>query len=417
MLQQQSRANRAISLRADIEPQTAGVTLAASARDALHSELALAQLCEKAYAILVDRQPLTVSLSGFVPLAQAAGVFDCLCRALRKAADDAQVAASRIEVALAADILAPLRAWQTRRAILGEGPLHLIAGRPFLQPGARARRSEQYEQFWLQLWQLREMSMARIAYAGITSPSCPLLSAEPADTVQPVRSMQVPIGSAWVSMQLNLTNFANAAGALDEEALRHALHGCVDIGDTLHEQAQWATAQMRYDAWLNRRLAIVITGIGDLVMRRRQDPRRFACLRELTELLGWIRSTVRDRSRSIARRTDFVPALTESDPTRTLVPPHARDDWSARWRAALAMHGVRHRNLLALSPWSLFPSRTDTDAGFLDLLPLLEFADVYGYDSPPCMRYWNVNTFREAHQRTWAVLEKKNAQALFAEQV
>lgn len=417
MLNPQTSAGRGRPRRVRIEANIAGATLSADVREALQSELAVTQLRERIYAVLAGRQPLTISVRGLEHDCESAAVFARFCGVLRVAAADAQVSANTVEVAIEADTLAPQAAWQTRCDVLGTGPLHLLAGDTLLKPQGRSSRPERYEQFWQQLWRLRGAGLVRAACGSVISPSSPLLCTEVADTIQPLVAMQVPAGSAWVSMQVNLMNFADASGRLDETALYRALHDCVDIGDAAHERARWNTPQMRYDAWLNRRLAIDIRGVGDLVMRRGEDPQRFGCLKELIELLGWIQSVVRDRSRWIARSADYVPAIIESDPSRKMLPAKAAEDWCRRWRNAVERCGVRHRNLLALSPWSFFPSRESAGEGYLDLLPLLEFADVCGFGSPPPLRNWGADRFRELHQRAWAILEKKSAQGLFAEQV
>ena len=62
-------------------------------------------------------------------------------------------------------------------------------------------------------------------------------------------------------MRVDLARFSTSAGRLDEEALRHALQSCDDIGDAMHDVVQWSSPGERHDAWLNRRLAIIVTGI------------------------------------------------------------------------------------------------------------------------------------------------------------
>ena len=204
---------------------------------------------------------------------------------------------------------------------------------------------------------------------------------------------------------------------IDESLLEEALRARVDAADAVHDTTAWPTPQMRHDAWLNRRLAIMVTGIGDVVLRRGADPRQFSCLRDLGDLFAWIRSIVVARSREIAQRSEPVPALTETDPTRFLSIGNDIDTWNRVWRRAIDSNAVRHRNLLVLSPWSVFPGQADDTAGFLDLLPLLEFADCCSFAGAPPLRDWNINFFRNLHQRAWAVLEQRLVRQSFAEPV
>jgi hypothetical protein len=94
-----------------------------------------------------------------------------------------------------------------------------------------------------------------------------------------------------------------------------------------------------------------------------------------------------------------------------------RLDWQKRWRKALDFAAIRHRNLLAMSPWSVFPTGEPADSRYSDLLPLLEFADACAFPAPPCLRGWNTNEYKHFHRHAWAVLERRDARQLFAEQV
>jgi hypothetical protein len=249
------------------------------------------------------------------------------------------------------------------------------------------------------------------------SSQCPLLSAEIATNVLPSTGIQVPAGSAWVPIQLDLSRFADARGLIDEPALERALHCCVDIGEALHELMEWPTAMMRYDAWLNRRLAIMISGIGDLAFRRRLDPRQLHCLENLDQLLRWVQQTLHARSRQIARETTFLPALDLTDPGRSLPGGDVRDDWCMRWRRAVDQGAVRHRNLMVVSPWSVFPTSRPADMQYADLLPLVAHGDACAFSRSATLSHWNINEFKSFHQRAWAALQQRDAAALIAERV
>jgi hypothetical protein len=89
-----------------------------------------------------------------------------------------------------------------------------------------------------------------------------LLSAETAAAVLPSLGLQVPKGSAWVTMRVELTRFLRAGGRLDEAALQRSLETCVDVGEELHDIARWPTPDMQHDAWRGGRHPICSTMPG-----------------------------------------------------------------------------------------------------------------------------------------------------------
>ncbi len=229
--------------------------------------------------------------------------------------------------------------------------------------------------------------------------------------------LQVPVGTAWTPMQVNLAKFANGRGEFNEPALREYLQRCVELGESSHDNVDWPTAAMRHDSWLNRRIAITVSGIGDLTKLCCMDPRSFATLKKLSRLMQGVRGVINDFSRQLALQTAYLPALDLSDPSRGSGCDVVRLDWQKRWRKALDFAAIRHRNLLAMSPWSVFPTGEPADSRYSDLLPLLEFADACAFPARPCLRGWNANEYKHFHRHAWAVLERRDARQLFAEQV
>ncbi len=400
-----------------IEANAAGVSLSVQASEVLVSAAATLQFCEQAYDVLANNWPLGVRVSGLGESPEAQAQFTRLCTLLGAIASAAHVAGARVEVTIGAGAMAPETAWAIRCRMLGYGALYLLADAAQIQTTQHPYAARPNAAFWLQLWRLRNTGCVCAVYADTVSSSSPLLCAEEADAVQSRYALQVPNGSAWAVVCLDLMAYVQESGAIDEALLEEALRLSVDAADSVHDETRWPTPQMRHDAWLNRRLAIIVTGIGDVVVRRGADPRRFSCLQELSDLLAWIRSTVVARSHKLAQRSELLPALTRSDPTRSLPAAGDLDSWQRLWRRAVDVNGVRHRNLLALSPWSVFPAQRHGDAGFLDLLPLLEFADVCSFADAPPLHHWNINTFRDLHQRARAVLGQRVARQAFAEPV
>jgi hypothetical protein len=386
-----------------------GVALIADAQAIKNSSQASARFREQSFDVLANGMPLSVSIRGLGTDAEASETYSRLCDVLRSVMQDASVTPGSVEIVIEAGTLSPHCAWLTRREMLGDGPVYMLAGRPLMQPGDAVDERRDHEIFWSQMWNLRMDSMVRAAYAPAIFSRCPLLSAEVATGVLPAAAIQAPAGTAWVPMRVDLSQFVDDRGVLRESALERALCRCIEIGDDLHDLATWPTAQMRHDAWLNRRLAVVLTGFGDLALKRNLDPRQFSCLASLSEILHWAQDILQSQSQIIARRTGSLPALSHCDPSRTLPGGHVRDGWHKRWRHAVEVAAVRHRNVLVLSPWSVFPAGGPAEFSYADLLPLLGIADACAATEPPDLAHWNISKFKSFHQRAWAVLQQRDA--------
>lgn len=391
---------------------TSGVALSADAAAVHGSAVVAAQFREQVFDVLASGSPLSVSLPCLDQGPAPHDAFAAVCELLQFAARDAGAAAADIGVAIDAESLSPQAAWLIRSSFLGDGPLYPMPGCLTMCPDETA-----HERFWLQLWHLRMTRNIRPAYSPFVSSRCPLLSAEIASGMIPATDIQAPVGSAWVSMTLDVASFAASDGSLRDALFEQALRRAVELGDELHAVAVWPTAQMRHDAWLNRRLAIKLTGFGDLLRLRGLNPSRFIALEGLCDVLRQGRELVHRQSRQIAARIGHLPALEQADPSRQLPGGHMRDGWGKRWRQALEHAAVRHRNLLVLSPWSVFPAGEPADYRYSNLLPLLRFADACSFGESPNLSHWNVRQFRHFHQRAWAVLQQRDTAHQIAEGV
>ena len=385
-----------------------GASLRIQAIETLSSVAALERWLEQVVDVLARDLPLSVTVENLGTEAETS--FGQICGVLKTAIDIVRVDASLVSIAIDATVLVPQLAWLLRCRVLGPGPLYLLVDSTLTPPSAIANVRERQEKFWLQCWHLRESRQLRIALAPIISSPCPLLSSESARGILPPSGLQIPPDTAWIQMQLNLTNHVNARGEFDDQSLHKCLRHCIELGESMHDESDWPTAAMRHDAWLNRRLAISVVGIGDLANLRRLDPGCFRALKDLGKVLQDVRDVVDDTSRRLASQSQPAPSLVVNDPTRSA-------DWQARWQKALEFAAMRHRNLLAISPWAMFPSTTAADSRYCDLLPLLEYADACSFPSPPCIRGWKLNEFKYFHHRVAAVLGTKDARQLIAEQV
>jgi len=270
---------------------------------------------------------------------------------------------------------------------------------------------------WRALWDLRTDPCVRTAFADRVVPQCPLLSAERGRAIVAPIGLQAPADSAWVCIGIDLPRFASHDGAIDEAALKRCLETCVDAGDALHDVLAWPTADIQHDAWLNRRLAITLSGFGDLLRIRGMAPSDHASLRYLNQLLLWLRLSAQSRSRALAMRTEPLPAIALSDPSHALPRGSVRDDWRRRWHEAVRATLVRHRNLLVISPWSLFPTDARADYEYAELLPLLRHSDACAFGRNMSIDHWNLSQFKQFHQRARAVLRQRVATSQIAEHV
>jgi hypothetical protein len=396
--------------------RTTGVALTVDAGAVQNSAAAAAQFSRQAFDSLAQALPLSIAVTNPGGIGDAAGRFRNLCEILRTTMNDTGALPASVELLIEAGSMSPQEAWLARRELLGEGILHMLAPRSLMRPDDTAIEKSHHDRFWLEFWQLRRNALVRVLCAPFVLPQCPLLSIEPAMNVLPSVSLQAPQGSAWIPMQLDLSRFADDKGVLREAELEQALCRCVEAGELLHDFAHWPTAQMRHDSWLNRRLAIILSGFGDIAQRRGYDPARFASLAELSDDLRWVENILRKQSQAIAKRTQSLPALEQSDPTRALPAGVVSDGWRERWQHAAEYAAHRHRNLVAMSPWSVFPSAQAADYRYADLLPLLDFAQVLSFTKAPPIARWNVSEFKGFYQRAWAVLDARSVTQRIAEE-
>ncbi len=394
-----------------------GASLQLHAIETLASIAAVERLQEQVFDVLVQHSSVSITVRGLGDPLHAETVFAQVCSVLKSATNDAGAPAGNVTVAIDAGVLSPQLLWMKRSEILGPGPLYLLVGSDLTRPCSDPEERRRQDQFWLQCWHLRIGGYVRTAFAPMVSSPCPLLSSEVAHGILPGSGLQVPPGTAWVPVEVNVTHYSNDHGDLSVFALRECLCRCVEYGESMHDEVEWPTAAMRHDAWLNRRLAISVTGIGDLAKMRGLDPQSFVGLKEMGAVLLEVREAVNNYSRKLATDTEPVPALEMSGPSRGPSDVVGRPDWQARWQTALRFAAIRHRNLLAISPWSVFPTADAADSRYCDLLPLLAYADACSFPSSPCIRGWNINEFKYFHRRAWAVLEQKDAQQMIAEQV
>lgn len=373
-----------------------GVTLLMTRGATQMSEAAASQFRQQLFDALAGRIPVCVQVEDFSDTAAA-------CDLLRDAASRASAKPGDTEIVVAI-------------AELQDGDAALLAERlpvggiVHLRVGAGAAAS-----CWHELWKLRGSGWMRPAYGTQVVPACSLLSVEAGGCVLPGTGIEVPAGTAWLPVRIDVASLASGNGSVSESVLENILRRAVEVADQLHDAVNWPTPKMRHDAWLNRRLAILIDGFGELAYRRGLNPSHFASLEELSALLAWMRNILQTQSRRIAQQTRRLPALDHADPSKTLRQGRQRERWRRRWLEAIDTAGLRHRNLVVLSPWAVFPHNRPADYRYADLLPLLRFADTTTLAGAPDLSYWNVDKFESFHRRAMAVLQQRSATHHIAE--
>lgn len=279
---------------------------------------------------------------------------------------------------------------------------------------ARKRNAPGQDEFvWQRLWEMRDVVPVRGVWPAVVSSPCPLLPDEAADAMLLETGVQVPGATAWATLQLDIMTCMSATGEVSIERLDEELANCVDRGEARHEDGNWATSCLAKDSHLNRRLAIWVRGWGSLVARRGDDPRQLATLRRLEDLAAHVRETLWQASLRLARDRGHCAAI---DVAGARVLQHGTE-MHARWRHAVDASGLRHRNLLTLSPWDVFPAGVPADAGHLDLLPLIACADSVTFHREVEIDHWNVSEFRSFHERVGAILRRNSDLPLIAKQV
>lgn len=375
-----------------------GATLAANPSLLAGSPAAAGHFGKQVLDVLVTGRSLTVLLTG--SRIDRDG-FRVACTLLRDAATGVDPAGVGLVVCNSDVDTGSAR--RDYRDLLGDAPFYVITD-------ARETGAS-----WAQLWTLREDPAVHVACAAEVHSSCALLAAEPAATIVPGVHLQAPLASAWLPRVLHLPDYADRDGRLDEPRLRSDAARAVDDGERGLARAVWPTPRMRYDAWLNRRLAIELTGLGTLVALRGRDPADFGTLLELGRVVALVRDALTRRSRELVATAGPVPVLDESGRVPAMPNGRLRNDWQRRWRQAVEAAALRHRNLLVLSPWDLFPAGAPAEYRYANLLPVLRFADACTFPRAPGLAAWTVEEYANFHRQAAAVLQQRVQQRQIAD--
>jgi len=412
-----SRRLRSVGIEPGIHPfswgvSSGGVALRVQVRELIAAPQRLRDWLQQIRDLLERGVRLTLSLDDLGLDDRSIECLQCFCDEVRATLPAAGLPKQQLGLCVAARDIA-LPAYQViSSAVLGCGPRYVAVSGDYMDVDTvnRAIATD-----WSALFN-RRTGLAPLwpAYAAGIRTCCPLLDNEATNALLPGSGIAVPAGSAWLPMELDISRFAAANGVLDHDAIAQALDTCVALGDGLFSLLSWPTSQQQKDAWLNRRLAIMLTGLGDLVQLRGQNPADFSCLRELDHLVASIHDTLWDKSRQLAQLCGPLPVLEQQHPAGRWSDEAHHQDWAQRWQKAMTRAQVRHRNLLVMSPYSVLPRRGPIGRGFVDLLPLIAHSDALSFAAPPNFSDWTVAEFTTFHRRAWAVIQRRNAASFIA---
>jgi hypothetical protein len=266
---------------------------------------------------------------------------------------------------------------------------------------------------WQYLWELRDLVPIGALLPAVVTSACPLLPDETADATLIASLTHVPAGTAWAPFEVDLARYARRDGELQRGQLEAALRACVEEGERRHDETRWTDPGQVADSNNNRRLSVLVRGWGDIVAMRGADPGRLETLDVIESLADLVLDVLTEASRSMATEIGYCPAL---DLAGARVVHHGHE-MNARWRRAVVDNGLRHRNLLTLSPWDVFPRGRPADFAFMNLLPVVRKAHSISMRRDADISCWDARDFRAFHQRVSAILRGMSEMPLVARQV
>ena len=268
-------------------------------------------------------------------------------------------------------------------------------------------------QVWQHLWAMRDLApVGALLPAAVSSP-CPLLPDEATNGVLVATLTPVPADTAWVPLEVDLSSYLGGDGRVRLGLLDSSLRAAVEDGERRHDSGRWMNPAQDYDSQLNRRLAILVRGWGDVVAHSKMKPESLEALREVQDLARHVVSVLTAASHSMASSSGYCPAL---DVAGARVLQHG-SEMNARWRRAVVDNAVRHRNLLTLSPWDVFPRRQPADTRYTNLLPILNCANSVSFRRDVDISHWNVREFKGFFERVSAILHRSGEALRIAKRV
>jgi hypothetical protein len=407
------RVNTRLPLTGGV-PAACGLSLQVAIHEYLDSGDAASLLNERLRRAFDKCLPVTIAMTVTDGDDGVEKSLEAFCIGIRSIMQDSQVAGCLLGTCIRSHVL-PLQAYLVITSILGKGPRYVMLDCLQMQHHSDARVQAATDANWLDLWHRRGTGRsAQPVYSESVRSGCPLMADEKTASILPGMAMPVPVASAWFPVEIFLPDFSDGSGHLHIPDLRAALHACLETNERLAPFLHSACSALESDAAMNNRIALLISGIGDLVVERRLDPTEIRCLRWVEKIVSAIRNELRDHSMRLARESETLPSLLQSDPSNAWRNIDHREDWSGRWQQMLQAEAVRNRNLLVLSPYSVLPRGENASPNYIDLLPVLAHADAISFRAPPALRAWNLREFSNFHKRAWLVIMRESRRTRIA---
>lgn len=360
---------------------------------------------------LQSNAPLTIALADSDhdgKATDASARLEAFCTSLRDALPSSGASRDLIGTSIRSHVM-PLQAYLVITSLLGKGPRYVMLDCLQMQHHEDRRVQAMSDANWVELWHRRQPGNTLQAVYGETVHShCSLLADEKTASVLPALAMPVPAESAWFPVELYLPDFADARGHLDMPVLRKALRACLEVNEKLAPQLHWGSELQRLDSRANNRIAVLLTGIGDLIAARNMQAKEIHSLRWADSIVRAVQGELLQVSRGMACSGETLPSLLQSDPSTMWHDAEQQQKWNYRWRQTLQAEAVRHRNMLVLSPCSVLPRDSRCSPDFTDILPVLAHADAISFCQTPAFANWSVSDFSRFHRRAWAVIRHGN---------
>lgn len=234
-----------------------------------------------------------------------------------------------------------------------------------------------------------------------TRSPCTLAAAERGNAVLPLSLFEARGDSAWLALELRLDRLLARSPATALVELRRLLRGTLRLADNLLEQVDWPSPELGQDALVNRRLALHLTGLGDVVDRWGLAPDDFATVRLALRWLRLVRRMLLHESNALAHERGPFPGLELQGLRASL----GRSFGAEQAGRLLRRAGLRHRHLLVLSPYGVFPAGRPRHPlpAYLHLLPVMRLADSIAMHGDGIARALPVQAFRRLLRLSWAI--------------
>ena len=262
--------------------------------------------------------------------------------------------------------------------------------------------AEKPDSVWEQLTRISHQDPGVVLIPEATTlPLSDLHSSELCEVAMPQSLFEAPADSAWLALQLDVSRLADPIAGIGFRRLRPILRAGLRFADNLIDCVDWPWASLRLDAMLNRRVAVHLVGIGDLVDRLDLNPLDFKSLQLVARWLGSMKRVLIRESAALARRRGPFPGLGVNDLVRNLAPHYGLKDAERLIR----QRSLRHRHLLAISPWAIFPSAASNHPtiDYCNLLPTIACADTINMYGDRKRHALPLRDYRQLMRMTWAL--------------